>query len=337
MRTTATCCGRSSRFLRLHAHRTPATAASFCSSRSFERGRRAERRSRARFDDDSRCSRPWSSAIRRDGARRGGSCAAGVAAATSSSASRHCSPHRPSTRAITQRWAWRSSGSAGGSTRCCTRSRAARTLTRCGSRRSSDCGARTPTTPFSRSANRRARYALTGRRCAERSVLDCSPRAQGARSPAAHERVTLLLTTDLLSEGVNLQDASVVVHLDLPWNPARLAQRLGRIRRPGGASEVASYLLSPPAHASLLLRTEARLRAKLARAESTIGRGVDVLPALSAPTLVSAHASKEGMAQVEGGSSLSAAELRGEVARRLARWRRTGGSGDAPPDGGDGR
>ena len=39
-----------------------------------------------------------------------------------------------------------------------------------------------------------------------------APRAQDARSPEARERVTLLLATDLLSEGVNLQDASVVVH-----------------------------------------------------------------------------------------------------------------------------
>jgi superfamily II DNA or RNA helicase len=183
---------------------------------------------------------------------------------------------------------------------------------------------------------REARIA-SGRVTRDELLARFSPRAQGARSPAAHERVTLLLTTDLLSEGVNLQDASVVVHLDLPWNPARLAQRLGRIRRPGGASEVASYLLSPPAHASLLLRTEARLRAKLTRAESIIGRGVDVLPALSAPTLVSAHISRERAAHVEAGSSLSAAELRGEVARRLARWRRTDGPGDAPPDGVDGR
>jgi hypothetical protein len=67
-----------------------------------------------------------------------------------------------------------------------------------------------------------------------------APVAQGASKPAERERVSLLLATDLLSEGVNLQDASIVVHLDLPWNPARLAQRLGRVRRPGGASVVRS-------------------------------------------------------------------------------------------------
>ena len=170
---------------------------------------------------------------------------------------------------------------------------------------------------------REARIA-SGRVTRDELLARFAPRAQGARSPAAHERVTLLLATDLLSEGVNLQDASVVVHLDLPWNPARLAQRLGRIRRPGGAREVASYLLSPPAHAALLLRAEARLRAKLARAERTIGRSVDVLP--DVPRLTSA------LAATEAGASLSAAELRGEIAHRLARWRPTTSSAAAPTD-----
>jgi superfamily II DNA or RNA helicase len=182
---------------------------------------------------------------------------------------------------------------------------------------------------------REARIA-SGRVTRDELLSRFAPRAQGARSPALHERVTLLLATDLLSEGVNLQDASVVVHLDLPWNPARLAQRLGRIRRPGGALEVASYLFTPPAHASLLLRAEGRLRAKLARAESTIGRSVDVLPALGAPPPGSAHTLEGGAVREASGTSLSAAELRGEIARRLARWRTTGGRGDAPTNGIDG-
>ena len=122
----------------------------------------------------------------------------------------------------------------------------------------------------------------SGRLSRDELLARFAPLAQGASAPHPRERVTLLLATDLLSEGVNLQDAAVVVHLDLPWNPARLAQRLGRIRRPGGASEVTSYLMAPPARSGLLLRAEVRLREKLAQAERTIGRGLDVLPALSA-------------------------------------------------------
>lgn len=148
-----------------------------------------------------------------------------------------------------------------------------------------------------------------------------APRAQGVRAPISRERVNLLLATDLLSEGVNLQDASIVVHLDLPWNPARLAQRLGRVRRPGGADDVASYLMSPPARAAMLLQVEARLRAKLARAERTIGRSIGVLPALGATGLAAAHDIGDEAGRETRRTSLSAAEIRSEIMRRLEGWR----------------
>ncbi|PYP80923.1 MAG: hypothetical protein DMD35_03715 [Gemmatimonadetes bacterium] len=181
---------------------------------------------------------------------------------------------------------------------------------------------------------REARIA-SGRVTRDELLARFAPRAQGARAPGAHERVTLLLATDLLSEGVNLQDASVVVHLDLPWNPARLAQRLGRIRRPGGARAVTSYLLAPPARASMLLQAESRLRTKLARAERTIGRSIAVLPTLPAPGVVPAL-DAFGQARLDDGPvSASAAELRGEIARRLARWRATVDTGDGSPDAND--
>jgi superfamily II DNA or RNA helicase len=163
----------------------------------------------------------------------------------------------------------------------------------------------------------------TGRIARDELLARFAPKAQQQVVPAAHQCVALLLSTDLLSEGVNLQDASVVVHLDLPWNPARLTQRLGRVRRPGGAREVSSYLMSPPANAALLLRAEARLRAKLARAEETIGRGIPVLPALGGVRLMNHDSDATLMPSTD--ASLSAAELWGEIDRLLARWRSANG------------
>ena len=43
----------------------------------------------------------------------------------------------------------------------------------------------------------------------------------------------LFLSTDAGGVGLNLQHASVVVNLDLPWNPAVLEQRIGRVHRLG--------------------------------------------------------------------------------------------------------
>src|SRR5437764_14565125 len=59
------------------------------------------------------------------------------------------------------------------------------------------------------------------------------PRAQRAPPPVPALETDVLIATDLLSEGLNLQDATRVVHYDLPWTPARLAQRVGRVDRLG--------------------------------------------------------------------------------------------------------
>jgi superfamily II DNA or RNA helicase len=58
--------------------------------------------------------------------------------------------------------------------------------------------------------------------------LDSSepPRSEG-------EELDLLISTDVLSEGQNLQDAAVLVNYDLHWNPVRMIQRAGRIDRTG--------------------------------------------------------------------------------------------------------
>ena len=91
-----------------------------------------------------------------------------------------------------------------------------------------------------------------------------APLASGVGPPRTADDVTLLLTTDLLSEGVNLQDAGIVIHLDLPWTPARLEQRLGRIARLGSRHErVISYAFRPPASTETIIRVESILKRKL--------------------------------------------------------------------------
>lgn len=100
----------------------------------------------------------------------------------------------------------------------------------------------------------------------------------GAPVPAA-QRIDLLVTTDVSSEGLDLQLASVVVHLDLPWNPARLEQRVGRVRRLGShVDRVFVYALAPPARSERLLDVETRLRAKLRVAAHLVGIGTASLP-----------------------------------------------------------
>jgi superfamily II DNA or RNA helicase len=46
-----------------------------------------------------------------------------------------------------------------------------------------------------------------------------------------HDEIRILISTDVLSEGLNLQDATRLINYDLHWNPVRLMQRIGRVDR----------------------------------------------------------------------------------------------------------
>lgn len=81
---------------------------------------------------------------------------------------------------------------------------------------------------------------------------------------------TVLLATDAAGEGLNLHEACrLVINLELPWNPMRLEQRIGRVDRIGQRRTVHAFHLiaggtSEPAIAS-------RLRARIARARADVG------------------------------------------------------------------
>ena len=98
-----------------------------------------------------------------------------------------------------------------------------------------------------------------------------APAAQGAPPPAPALETDLLIATDLLSEGLNLQDAERVVHYDVPWSPARLAQRVGRIDRLGSRhAGIATVTFLPPEPLAAALALEERLAAKV-RAQVAAG------------------------------------------------------------------
>ena len=56
-------------------------------------------------------------------------------------------------------------------------------------------------------------------------------RRQGAFFEGIETETRVLISTDVLSEGLNLQDASRLINYDLHWNPVRLMQRIGRVDR----------------------------------------------------------------------------------------------------------
>jgi Lhr-like helicase len=72
-----------------------------------------------------------------------------------------------------------------------------------------------------------------------------SPKSNNKTGGKADE-VRVLICTDVLSEGQNLQDSNVVVNFDLPWAIIRLIQRAGRVDRIGQrAEEIHCYSFLP--------------------------------------------------------------------------------------------
>jgi hypothetical protein len=78
------------------------------------------------------------------------------------------------------------------------------------------------------------------------------------------EEVDLLISTDVLSEGQNLQDCGVVVNYDLHWNPTRMVQRAGRVDRLLSPHEtIWIYNLFPDEGLERLLRLVESLNRKI--------------------------------------------------------------------------
>ena len=103
-----------------------------------------------------------------------------------------------------------------------------------------------------------------------------APRTAGGAG--AEDLYDLLIATDVLSEGVNLQQARHIVNYDLPWNPMRLVQRHGRIDRIGSEHpEVFIRCYFPDQHLEAMLGLEERLQRKLKQAAAAVGVG-QVLP-----------------------------------------------------------
>jgi hypothetical protein len=82
----------------------------------------------------------------------------------------------------------------------------------------------------------------------------------------------VLIATDVLSEGQNLQDCAIVVNYDLPWAIIRLVQRAGRVDRIGQQSEIIRcYSFLPTDGVERIIRLRARVRQRLHENAEVVG------------------------------------------------------------------
>ena len=104
------------------------------------------------------------------------------------------------------------------------------------------------------------------------------PGLQERIEPYRKESIELLIATDVLSEGQNLQDAQYLINYDLHWNPVRMIQRAGRIDRLFSPHEtVYIYNVMPEKGLEELLKLVDSLRRKLETIEDAVALDASVL------------------------------------------------------------
>ncbi len=127
------------------------------------------------------------------------------------------------------------------------------------------CGAR----------SRRSLAAVTGdspNPTARRLALQPRQQRQADRDAQPSDELRVLIATDVLSEGQNLQDCSIVVNYDLPWAIIRLIQRAGRVDRIGQTGgEILCYSFLPADGVERIIRLRARVRQRLRENAEVVG------------------------------------------------------------------
>lgn len=92
------------------------------------------------------------------------------------------------------------------------------------------------------------------------------------------EELNYLFSTDVLSEGQNLQDAAILINYDLHWNPVRMVQRNGRVNRLGSRfSQVLIGNMAPAEDLDYYLGLIDRLQGKIDTIKNSIGTDQGVL------------------------------------------------------------
>ncbi len=100
-----------------------------------------------------------------------------------------------------------------------------------------------------------------------------SPVSNDKREKVNPEKeLRVLVATDVLSEGQNLQDCAIVVNYDLPWAIIRLVQRVGRVDRIGQQAEnIFCYSFLPADGVERIIRLRSRVRQRLQENAEVVG------------------------------------------------------------------
>lgn len=111
-----------------------------------------------------------------------------------------------------------------------------------------------------------------------RVIRRFDPKNNNATDISREDELDVLISTDVLSEGVNLQSGRIVINYDFHWNPVRLIQRVGRVDRIGSEHrmiDIFNFLPTTQIDASLSLMD--RVKSKIEAIRQIIGHDQKIL------------------------------------------------------------
>ena len=104
-----------------------------------------------------------------------------------------------------------------------------------------------------------------------------APKARSKKNSVADE-IDVLIATDCISEGQNLQDCDTVLNYDIHWNPVRIIQRFGRIDRIGSRNATVKMInYWPTEDMEVYLRLQSRVESRMALADTAASGDDDPL------------------------------------------------------------
>jgi superfamily II DNA/RNA helicase/HKD family nuclease len=98
------------------------------------------------------------------------------------------------------------------------------------------------------------------------------------KHPKPRDDLRILLTTDVLAEGISLHRSHIVINYDLPWNPIRVLQRVGRVNRVGTEHDkIYVFNIFPTAQSDAHLGLESNIKGKIQAFHNTLGEDAKYL------------------------------------------------------------
>ena len=120
-------------------------------------------------------------------------------------------------------------------------------------------------------SSKRIELVVGGMNDVQEIIQRFSPISNGNKIDLTNE-IDVLIATDVLSEGQNLQDCNTVINYDLPWAIIKLIQRVGRVDRIGQESEnIFCYSFLPDEGLEKLIRLKSRIQNRLQENAEVIG------------------------------------------------------------------